>query len=214
MRWLILLGILFASSTADAKRRLVISDPPMVRRCPKAKTWNLVMSCLAQHYTPKLAREVKGAKLVTLMQKNGTNPPIDSGVLLYVERNGNWQIGGRFETYGGEYAVLGLTPITLNKRNGFRLDIGQVVPTTIMVDAVSPVSATQRLRRSMFCNGDSYACPEVTSSCDISVDGNAWYVFRGTIGFEENLVTVTGDRERAGPNCNVSAKVYLGWATK
>jgi hypothetical protein len=213
VRWLICLGILFAASGADA-RRLVIQDPPMVRKCPRAKTWNLVMSCLAQHYTPKLAREVKGAKLVTLLQKTGNGTLIDSGVLLYVERNGVWQVGGRYETYNGEYAILGLSPVTIGKRTGFRLDLGQVVTTTIMVDAVSPVAATLRLRRSMFCNGDSYGCPEVTTSCDVSVDGKAWYVFRGTLGFEENIVTVTGDRERAGPNCNVNPKIYLGWSQK
>ena len=145
MRWLIVLAIVVlavvSASTASA-RRLVISDPPMVRKCPRAKTWPLVMSCLAKHSTPKLTREVKGAKLVTLWQKSSDGKLIDHGVLLYVERNGGWQIGGRFETYGGEYAVLGFAPLTIGKRTGYRLDIGQVTQTTVMVpdpgEAISP----------------------------------------------------------------------------
>jgi len=186
----------------------------MVRKCPRAKTWNLVMSCLAQHATPKLSREVKGAKLVTLWSKGGTGPMTDNGVLLYIERNGQWQIGGRFETYGGEYAVLGLSTVTIGKRTGYRLDIGQATPVTVMVDAISPVQGTQRMRRSMFCSGDSYACPEAITSCDVSVNGNAWYVFRGTLGFEDNAVNVIGDRGRAGQQCNVGQKVYLGWVNR
>jgi len=184
----------------------------MVRKCPKFKTWGQVMTCLGKHYTPKVTRDVKGAKLVTLMTKPEPRiPAIDNGVLLYVERNGNWQIGGRFETYGGEYAVLGLAPLTIGKRTGYRLDIGQVTPVTVMVDSISPVTATQRIRRVLFCGGDSYACPEVTTSCDVSVEGSAWYLFRGTLGFEDNVVTVTGDRDRAGIYCNINPKIYLGW---
>ncbi len=214
MRWLIVLAIVVSASTASA-RRLVISDPPMVRKCPRAKTWPLVMQCLAKHATPKVSREVKGAKLVTLMQKSSGGKLIDHGVLLYVERNGQWQIGGRFETYGGEYAVLGFAPLTIGKRTGYRLDIGQVTQTTVMIDAISPVQATQRLHRVMFCSGDSYACPEAQTSCDVSVNGNAWFVFRGNLAFEDNnIATVTGDRERAGGYCGGNPKVYLGWANR
>lgn len=212
MRLLALIVVLLAIEGEADARRLVISEPPMVRRCPKFRTWNQVMTCLGQSYTPKLAKEVKGAKLVTLFTKN--TPAVDSGVLLYVERNGQWQIGGRFETYGGEYSVLGLAPVTIGKRTGYRLDIGQVTPVSVMVDATTPVMATQRIHRAMFCSGDSYACPEVTASCDVSVEGNAWFVFRGTLRYEENIVHVAGDLERTGMYCGVNPKVYLGWVTK
>lgn len=212
MRWLLALIVLVSvAETADA-RRLVISEPPMVRRCPKFRGWNQVMTCLNQHYNAKLTKEVKGAKLVTLFTKN--TPAVDSGVLLYIERAGSWQLGGRFETYGGEYSVLGLAPITIGRRTGYRLDIGQVTPVTMMVDAITPVTATQRLHRAMFCSGDSYQCPEATVACDVSVDGNAWHVFRGTLSFEENLVNIAGDRDHTGLYCNVSPKIYLGWVTK
>jgi hypothetical protein len=211
VRWLILI-IMLAASTADA-RRLVISDPPMVRKCPKGKTWNEVVTCLGKHYQPKVTKEVKGAKLVTLFQKAGDGKLIDSGVLLYIERNGAWQIGGRFETYGGEYTVFGLAPITIGKASGFKLDIGQATPISVMVET-TPVPALQRMHRTMFCNGDSYSCPEATTSCDVSVDGGTWYLFRGTLTYEDNQVSVAGDRERAGPYCNVSPKVYLGWVRR
>jgi hypothetical protein len=213
VRWVLLLAIGLSASTADA-RRLVISDPPMVRKCPKGKTWQTVMSCLQQHSTPKVAREVRGAKLVTLFQKNGTNQLVDHGVLLYVERNGGWQIGGRFETYGAEYTVLGLDTITIGKRTGYRLDLGQASPFTLMVDNVSPVPALLRTRRSMFCSGDSYACADATTMCEVTVEGHAWYVFRGKVTFEENAAVVEGDRARAGQHCLVNQKVYLGWVQR
>ncbi len=210
MRWLLALVVLMSVvETADA-RRIVISEPPMVRRCPKFRVWNQVMTCLNQHYSAKLTKELKGAKLVTLFTKN--TPAVDSGVLLYVERNGQWQLGGRFETYGGEYTVLSLAPVTIGRRSGYRLDIGQVTPVSV-VD-VAPVMATHRIHRAMFCSGDSYACPEATVACDVLVDGNAWQVFRGTLSFEENIVHVAGDRERAGSYCNANPKVYLGWVVK
>jgi hypothetical protein len=212
MRWLLaLIVVMTVVDTADA-RRLVISEPPMVRRCPKFRAWNQVMTCLNQHYTAKLTKEVKGAKLVTLFTKN--TPAVDSGVLLYIERGGNWQLGGRYETYGGEYSVLGLAPVTIGKRSGYRLDLGQVTPVSLMVDATASVMATQRLHRAMFCTGDSYHCPEATVACDVLVEGNAWHVFRGTLSYEENIVNVAGDRDHAGPYCNVSPKTYLGWVTK
>jgi hypothetical protein len=186
----------------------------MVRKCPKGKTWNVVMSCLAKHSTPKVTREVKGAKLVTLLQKTGTGQMADNGVLLYVARAGGWQIGGRFETYGGEYMVLDLVPITVGKRNGYRLDLGQASPFTLMVDNVSPVQALLRVRRSMFCSGDSYACPEATTACEVTVNGLAWFAFRGTVAIREGTAIVDGDRDRAGPHCSASQKVYLGWAQR
>lgn len=213
VRWLVILGLVLTARTADA-RRLVISDPPMVRKCPKGKTWQAVMSCLAQHSTPKVAQSLRGAKLVTLFQKNGKGQLVDHGVLLYVERGGGWQIGGRFETYGGEYAVLQLAPIKIGKRTGFRLDIGLVSPFTLMVDNISPVPAQLRTRRSMFCSGDSYACPEAVTTCEVTVDGQAWHVFHGALSFADNAVVVDGDRSRAGAHCQVSAKVYLGWTQR
>lgn len=213
MRWLLILGLALVASTADA-RRLVISDPPMVRKCPKGKTWTAVMSCLANHSTPKVTRTIRGAKLVTLFEKSGNGQQIDRGVLLYVERNGGWQIGGRFETYGGEYAVLGLAPVTIGKRTGYRLDIGLVSPLTLIVDNVSPLPAQMRTRRAMFCSGDSYACPEAVTTCEVTVDGQAWYAFHGTLSLEPNAAVVEGDRTRGGPHCQPTQRVYLGWAQR
>ena len=77
MRWLLALIVLVSIADMADARRLVISEPPMVRRCPKFRAWNQVMTCLNQHYTAKLTKEVKGAKLVTLFTKN--TPAVYSG---------------------------------------------------------------------------------------------------------------------------------------
>jgi hypothetical protein len=209
VRWLIGLVVLMGMF-AEARAELVVSDPPMVRRCPRAKTWDLVVKCLSKFGTVKVTRQFPRAKLATLYQKQGTQD-VDIGLVFYVERNGEWQIGGRFETYGQEYRLLGIEPVTIGKKAGYRLEVGQTSAFTLMIDNVTPVPAQMRMKRILFCNGDSYACPEVIGQCEISVQGKTWFLFRGTLEYEDNVVNVRGDRTRGGVHCNIPPKIYLGW---
>jgi hypothetical protein len=207
VRWLICLVVLAHAPGASAE--LVVNDPPTVRRCPRAKTWDLLTACLAKHGKATVTKQVRGAKLVTLTQKQGTRE-VDTGVLLYVERRGEWQIGGRFETYGnGEYQVLGLEPVTVGKKKGFRLDVRQASAFNLVVDGLTSIPAQMFTRRNLFCNGDSYHCADAISQCDVSIDGQTWYSFRGVLEYEENVVNIKGDRSRAGPYCGVQPKIYL-----
>lgn len=208
VRWLILSIVLAGSGLAEAER-LVISDPPTVRACPRGKTWGAVMGCLSKQGTVKVVKEVRGGKLVRLTQPAGRGYT-NGTVVLYVERKGEWQIGGLHQSYG-EFEILGIEPLTVGKHAGFRIDVGQVSPYNYSVDNISPVSAQLRTRQSLFCGGDSYSCAAAVTSCEVSVGGRGWFVFRGTIAIADNAVLVKGDRSRAGTQCAVSEKVYLGW---
>jgi hypothetical protein len=214
MRWLVCLAItastlLFAASDAAA-RKLVVMDPPMVRACPRAKTFNLVMTCLAKHGTAKLVRDLRGAKLVRLEQASGRW--VDATLILYVERRNEWQIGGLHRSYGAnESQLLAFEPVTVGKRTGYRIELGSTSQFTYMVDGITPVPADLRTQRSLYCSGDNYRCADVMSLCDVTVGGRTWHTFRGTLSIAENMVVVKGDRSRAGPSCNASERVYLGW---
>jgi hypothetical protein len=215
MRWLICLAVIASTvlitASDAAARKLVVMDPPMVRACPRAKTFPLVMTCLAKHGTPKLLRDVRGAKLVKLEQASGRYA--DTTLLLYVERKGEWQIGGMNRSYGAAAAdLLGFEVVKIGKRAGYRLDLGSSNPFTYMVDGISPVAADLHTQRSLYCSGDSYHCQEVMSLCDVTVAGRTWHTFRGTQSIGDNMILVKGDRSRAGPHCSASDKVYLGWA--
>ncbi len=209
MRWLICLVVM--ATAADARAEFVVNDPPIVRRCPRAKTWDLVVGCLAKiGFTPKVTHQLRGAKLMSLTQKDGIKD-VDSGVLLYVEKAGEWRLGGHFQSYGSHYQILGLQAVTVGKKRGYRIDIEQASAFTLMVDNISMVPAQLFMKRALFCNGDSQYCPESVSRCDVTVQGKTWFTFRGTLEYEENVVVSKGDRSRAGQYCAGSARVHLGW---
>lgn len=210
VRWWILVCLL-AWSGPVAAERLVIMEPPMVRKCPKGKTWNIVSACLAKHGTLKVVRQHTGAKLVSLAQtpnRRGLYP----GLLLYVERRGEWHVAGNFEQYG-EYQVLGFERQVVGKHAGWRIDIGQIAPTVLLVDDISPLTAFVRTKRSLYCSGLSYDCADATKSCEIIANGKTWYAFHGTFDIvpAQAMINVTGDRTKAGLMCQVQPRIYLGW---
>jgi len=205
MWWLALCLVVLLGGEASA---LVIMDPPMVRKCPKAKTWAGVATCLGNHGTVKVMHTLKGARLVSLTQRQDGRT-IDGGVFLYVERGGEWRIGGHWAG-GSEYQVLAFEALTIGKQVGYRLDIGQASPMTVMLDGQYPVRGLMRQKRSLFCSGDHYGCPDATSTCEILVRGNALYTFRGSLKIDGNIVYITGDRSKAGP-CAPTDRMFLGW---
>ena len=206
MRWLVL-GLMLVAAARDADAKLVM-DPPMVRKCPGAKAWDGVAACLARHGLAQVLRQVAGARLVRFVE---TGSRQESGLFLYVERKGAWQIGGHWPAYG-DYQLLGFEPLTIGGHKGYRIDIGQIQPFAFVVDDVSPVLAVLRMRHTLFCSGDDYTCPDAVSACEVLVRGNARFAFRGVLAIEGTSVSVTGDRSKAGEQCSVQPRVYLGWS--
>jgi hypothetical protein len=208
MRWLVIFCVLaLASGTA---RALVILDPPMVRRCPSGKTFDAVTSCLAKHVTVKVVRQLPNARLLALSEKTAGGQLVETGLLLYVQRKQEWRVGGYWRGYG-DYQLLAFQPLTIGKHAGYRIDVGHASPFMYLVDNLSPVRATLRMKRVLFCSGDSYGCPDVTTLCEVLVHGSAVAAFHGSLAIEDNAIAIKGDRSKAGAHCNVAPRTYIGW---
>jgi len=193
--------------TATASARLVVMEPTVAYRCPRAKTWELVETCLRQHGTPTLLQQVTGAKLVAL----GTpEQPSQQGFYLYVQRGKQWQLGGIDES--DQLQLIKLAPITINKHRGYKLDIGRFVPNGVIREDGSIALARVRTMYSLYCSGDNYGCARIVTVCEVFEGGKVTGLFRGTPSIvDQNLVKVTGDMSQAGPACRVSDRAYLGW---
>lgn len=141
MRWLIPWSIavvlVFDAGTADA---FVVMEP-VAHVCTRGKTWEDIHKCLASHGVPTVLHAAKGVRLVGLKQTNGT-AILDAGVYLYVERKTEWTIGGLFEGHGTMFEVLAFAA---NAHTGYRLDIGQALPTSVLQEDGTIAAGTQRL---------------------------------------------------------------------
>lgn len=206
----VLLGTLVA--TDAAARRIVIMDPPIVTACPGGKAWDAVQTCLARQGKLTFERTLPGARLVRVVQNND-GAPYDAGLYLYVQKpDKSWKIGGMFE--GTSYSVIDLKPLTIAGHQGYELDVGQILRTSVSVDGATASPAVLSTKRVLFCAGDSYGCPDATTQCDVMVRGKTLWTFRGTITFEPGKAVVHGDRSYGGQVCVPTKDVFLGWPTK
>lgn len=204
MRWLLVVTLAIAS---DASAEFVVLDPPIVRTCRAANTWDRVAACLAKHGPVKLLRQLKAVRLVAVTTPGST---VDATLLIYIQREGEWRIGGQMRSL--DYRLLGFEQLTIGHHVGYRLDVGQVSPFTLVVDGVSPVQALLRTKQSVFCSGDSYECTPAITACEVLVRGNVVAAFHGALTIEDVAVRVSGDRGKAGDHCAAPPKVYLGWS--
>lgn len=205
MRWLAVLVLVFA---ADAAAKIVIMEPPIVRQCRDGKTWAAVEACLKPIGALTIERTLPNAKLVRVVDRSAT-PPADQGVYLYVQEAGGWHIGGMYE--GGDYTVTNLGSVTIGKHTGFRIDVVQVARFRSSLDGVTPIQTTTTTRRSLFCAGDQYSCPDATTRCDVMVKGKVVLTFQGRIEIVPNEIHVIGDRDYGGTACTPEGRVFLGW---
>jgi hypothetical protein len=208
MRVLVVLAMLCGTAAAE---RLVIMEPALAYKCPKARTWDLMTACMQKHGTLKIVKTFPKAKVVSFFQKQGARRR-DTGLYLYVERGGQWVIGGVFEAYY-EYKVLAVERQTIGKHTGYRIDIGQSTPAAVFLDDTTHVTGTTRTQQSLFCSGLQHHCIAVPRTCEVFVKEQTRFVFRGTFEIDLQAVTVKGDRSRAGQHCQIQPKYYLGWPT-
>jgi hypothetical protein len=192
-------------------KKIVIRDPPLVHACPHAPSWDEIDRCLHHQGNVAVVRSLPDARLVHLDQKEeGTW--VDAGVLLYIARGKEWRLAGYHEGGGGRYDVLGLAAVTISKRAGYRIDLGQLDNVTVQPDGVTNVPAVMAIRQSMYCKGDYWRCVYVTTACDVLVRGAVQWPFRGAMTVVGDEVHVDGDRSRLSPMCMVPDVVDLGWA--
>jgi hypothetical protein len=207
MRSLLVLALLGGTATAE---RLVIREPPLVYKCPKGRTWDAVTKCIAKHSTVKVVKTLPKAKLVHIGQPSTGRR--DGGLYLYVERGGQWQLGGVYQMWS-QHDVLGFQKQTVGAHTGYRIDLGQSMPTAVMIDDVTHATAVLRSSFSLFCSGLTHHCVTAMRSCEVYVRNQPRFVFRGTFEIDMQSINIKGDRTRTGPHCNAQQKVYLGWPT-
>jgi hypothetical protein len=209
VRWVALL-VLVVSASASARMRIVMLDPPVVRGCPRAATWDAVAACLKKHGSPTVMKTLPMARLVHL-ELRGNGAASDGGVYLYMQNAKGWRLAGMYQNRGSEYEVLGFEKVTVGTHVGYRVDVGQLMRTQVQPDGFTNVPALFSLHQAMFCGGDSWRCTEVVASCDVFVHGGALWTFRGTVSLAENMVRITGDRSHVGPLCSAPEQEPLGW---
>ena len=207
MRWLVACLVACASVAAA---KIVIMEPAIVRQCSHAPSWDGVEKCLKKLGKPTVVRDMLGGKLVQLVQPSG-DEGFDTGLSLFVPRGNQWKLGGLYEA-SGQYELLAAVPLTVQKHTGFRIDIGELLRTSVSLDNVTATPAVFAMHRVLLCGGDDWHCANVVVGCDVFVRGGVMWSFHGTLSISDNQVRVTGDRKLAGAMCSVGETQYLGWS--
>ena len=207
MRWLLLLVLV--SGTASAEM-LVIEEPGMYYACPSGKTWAAVEKCLKGQGRPIVIKEMHGAKLVRLDQLEN-NVWVDAGIYLYAEVKSQWKIAGGFFGRGTEYELTDFKTHAVGTHTGWRIEIAQASPLFVQLDGLTTRAATRRAYQTLYCSPTRNYCTQVVKSCEVLVNGHAYWTFRGTSAQEGDQIVITGDRKLAGPYCAQAERVYLGW---
>ena len=211
MRWLVACALVVVAGHAALAKRVIL-EPPLVRACPGGTTWPTVAACLAKQGTAVVVRQTTTARLVRVVQLRD-GKPYNRTLLYYVIRKGAWKLGGHWRSYGADFDILGFAPLTVGKHVGHRIDVGQTMAFTAVVDDISPVPALLRTQHALLCGGDYYTCADVTTRCEVLVHGRAVSAFHGVLSIRDNnLAQVSGDRSRVGRNCVAAdRRTYLGW---
>lgn len=202
---LLLVVLVGLVGTASAR---VIMMPTVPRSCPGGESWDAVAKCLSRYGEVRTERKLPGARLVRLGDKGvGFRVP---GLYLYVERGKRWQLGGMLDGQSAP-ALLDFKKVTISEHEGFRFDVGMNEESVLSFDGETNVPARQQQRFAVFCAGQGYYCSAIRTSCDVFVEGKAYFSFHGKLSVDGDDVVITGDARNAGSACAQSARVELGW---
>jgi hypothetical protein len=203
------------AATATRAYAIVIFEPPIVRACPSAKTWEGVSACLAKHgFGVHVERAVANAKLLRIDESRGTGRGDIAYVVYVPDAKAGWRLGGLYELDGKTHQVLGFVTLTVRGHTGFRIDIGQIDASSISFDGVTTTPSEVITRRAVYCHGLSYSCVDVLTACDTLVRGQAYYTFRGTATIaDDGQIHNVGAREVAG-SCSAPERQFLGWPNR
>lgn len=209
-----LVGV-FTSASVFARKKVVIMQPPLVRACPRLKSWQDLTGCFTKHgWGSRVERTIGKAKLLRLDVQIGAKR-IDNMLALYVEDAKGVHLGGMYELVAddaGSVFVLAAEELTVKAHTGIRIDLGEEHASSVSVDDLTARPAVQRMRHSLYCSGLGWQCTDIITSCDVLVDGKTYWTFRGNVTIKDNMVLVAGNRDLAG-SCAPSPSQFLGWPT-
>jgi hypothetical protein len=210
-----LVGV-FTSASVFARKKIVIMEPPLVRACPRVKSWQDLTGCLTKHgWGARVERTIGKAKLLRLDVQNGSTR-IDNMLALYIEDAKGVHLGGMYAIAADDASmrsfVLAAEELTVKAHTGIRIDLGEERPSSVSIDDITARSAVQLVRHSLYCSGLSWECADITTACDVLVDGKTYWTFRGNVTIKDNMILVAGNRDLAG-SCTSNPSQFLGWPT-
>lgn len=179
---------------AHAHRPMI--RPRIVRECPQAASWPLLLACFKDH---KLVATPIGtlddAKLLSITD-DGTHGL--EGFAIYVGRTGEWHLGGLLGQ-GGDEADFNLLKFEHVGRSSYRVDLASTLSSSATVDGTSSVPSVYRQISAAFCNGFSFRCMQVVARCEQIVRGQTIMAYEGTITVHDNTLSVKG--AATDPSC-------------
>lgn len=185
--------IALAASAASAKPAPLITVWTM---CGDAPSWGKLEECLARFGEPKLERTFEHMRIVSVGE-NGQHARAP-GLYVYAQRGTTLRLLTWQYASAGAAELLDVRQVSIGGTSGYRFDIGTIEPSGVVLDDETVLAATVRRKTAAFCLGPDPICASVVESCDVSVDGKAYYTFRGTLAIQHGTAVVTGDRSHAG----------------
>jgi len=200
VRWAAVIAAIVVMTWTPRAHAIVIMEPPIVRACPLPGSWTAMTACLAKHgLKTRVVRTLATAKL---LETGGD-------LVLFVETGGSWHLGGLLEN-ASDYEVLGLETVVANHHTGYRVDLALMQGTSVSFDNATGRAGLRLTRSSLYCSGERYWCLQVTSACDVLLDGKTYSTFRGTVTIAGNELVNAGDRS-AAIACSFPEREALGW---
>lgn len=166
-----------------------MSQPRLVRECPTAASWPMLLECFKLHeLAGTVVATVDDAKLVSVAVDDDTH--YDEGLAVYVRSGdgGPWHLGG---LVGGGDGV-GLLQFDHAGRHAYRIDRTETITSSMSLDGLTSVPAIYRDISATFCSGTSYRCVQVVSHCEQIVHGQTVTVYDGTLTVRDNTLSLKG----------------------
>lgn len=216
-RWILVALVAVATSSVAVAERVVIRGPELAFACPTVPNEAAIASCIKAHgWTSKVLRKLGRARIYDI---NAPANPFEESharspdVALYVQQpNGTWSLGGLFEPGASmQYELLDAQELTIAHTHGFRVDIGTSQHAGVSLDGVNAVDAIEMQKHVLYCNGTSYSCTEVITSCDVVIEGHVYATFHGDIKLDDRQLHVVGDGRLASPLCSGPQDEPLEW---
>ncbi|NVB81415.1 MAG: hypothetical protein HOV81_23670 [Kofleriaceae bacterium] len=189
-----IIALALAAPAASAKPAPVVTVWSM---CADAPSWDTLQTCLERFGETRLVRTFEHLKLVSVGEH--TVQARAPGLYAYTQRGSALHLVWMWEyASGGKAELFDVRKVSIGGKSGYRFDIGTIEPSVVTLDDETVLEATMQRKTAAFCLGAEMACDNTIESCDVLVDGKAYYTFRGTLAIRDGTAVVTGDRSHAG----------------
>ena len=190
---------MIATLGGSAHAHKPVSRPRIVRECPNAASWPLLLDCFKQHgLVATTLGTLDAAKLLSVAVDDGSHGL--EGFVMYVRDGaaGPWHLGGLLQEGGfsDDYNLLRFERVG---RYGYRIDLATTLASAASLDGVTSVPSMYRQISASFCNGSSYRCTQVITHCEQIVHGQTITVFDGTLTVRDNTLSIKGAGSQ--PSC-------------